>query len=794
MHQHPCERNRNSVPTLQRALVLIAMTATHGAIAQDAPTAAKTHDGPRTAILLSETDRARIQHRLGLVVDTTAGVLDPFGRDAAVRKRLEAYFQHHTGEYVLPGEALAAAFVWWSNPSAKCRDQCAQVLRTVADTPPLLLRDPLEAVLALNLGWNALSPAERENLALRWAGFANPLSPADSPLVPHRFRQRLAGLALALTLDDLTERNAGWRNRRPALLNAAETYFAETFPAFLHARGLIPTGPAHAAVEESLTAIALELEAPLRARDTWNTRANVDRWMEHYVLASGLPGVGQRQFLRDDGTAAPPHPVQDLNDVQVLTAHLFATQTNHPAAVTVALRVEALLNAADAPDGSFLWSWAPVAFNVRGIPRVDTNQLPTGRNLQGAVLLRTAREPTAGVLWIDAGQPFLRRGQHFDAGSFLIRDNGPIVVEGGEDIEFVATAQRDGKQRLANESETFEFSDYYSMSVAHNCMLFWDAARRPEWYGRRLRALGGQNPLEGTLREFSETVLNQGRVGGKLEAYRTHSTGAAYVRVNLARAYERRTVALYTREFVLLPERLLIVVDRARYSSPRVVPTWLLQLPTRPTANRAPLADSQQIAGDDSNGGVWRFDDTPEIAWRADASHVKLMPLFPPRTRVALAGGPAKRQRVVHPRWGVQTYIGGSPDSFERLINPSGRGVYENAWYRVGQATTLGPEFGVRPHWGRVEVEPRLGNAQEVLLIHALAWSPSGTPDRARVRVEREAQLLRLEWQSASSRGVLLLPLEEPGGELRFAVQEIEPWPLKSEIQADGPLPTVGDE
>ena len=71
--------------------------------------------------------------------------------------------------------------------------------------------------------------------------------------------------------------------------------------------------------------------------------------------------------------------------------------------------------------------------------------------------------------------------------------------------------------------------------------------------------------------------------------------------------------------------------------------------------------------------------------------------------RVAVVGGPARRLLIPDGRHKDRLYVGSDPEAFERLIVPSARPKPANAWYRLGKPTLLGPQFGVRPHWGRVD-------------------------------------------------------------------------------------------
>jgi hypothetical protein len=404
------------------------------------------------------------------------------------------------------------------------------------------------------------------------------------------------------------------------------------------------------------------------------------------------------------------------------------------------------------------------------------------------VVLRGGVEPNAAVIWIDAGQPFLRRGQHFDAGHFLIHAGGHLVVEGGDDVEFEATYSKEGLQRLGNVRGSFDFAQYLTATIAHNSMLFWDAARVPRWYGRLYAPAGGQVPQERTCTDFATPLEARPRMTAKLLAY-GQQPEAAYAALDLTAAYDPRTIEQYTREFVFFQGRVLIVIDRAKTTSPRIIPTWVVNVPARPRVDGEDLAATARVAGSNNDAGVWRYDDARWLHWRERDGALWLQSLRPAPRKLAIVGGPARRLTIAEGPHKGKTYVGGDPDSFERLILPSGRPKAANAWYRLGRPTLLGEQFGVRPHWGRVEIEPAEGGRRHLFATAMVIDQPEAVgPPEIRAE-EADAQLMIHVSLGGKQTRVVVPGADAIGGELQVEDGEPRRWTFPSSVAADEPLP-----
>ena len=478
--------------------------------------------------------------------------------------------------------------------------------------------------------------------------------------------------------------------------------------------------------------------------------------------------------------------------LQPLTAHLVAARTRDPAAAVVADRVVAAMYGTESTPTVTLWRWVPAVFDLRGVPRADLDRLPNARLMDGAVVLRNTAAPLATSVWIDAGQPFLRRGQHFDAGSFLIRAGGYLVVEGGDDIEFEARHSKGGEQHLGDRGETFDFGQYATASIAHNCLLFWDAARVPHWYGRRFAPSGGQTPIEGTCTDFAAPLDAQSRQTARLLAYGNRDQ-AAYVALDLAPAYDPRTVEQYTREFVFLWGRVLLVVDRATTANIRAVPTSIVNIPARPTADGADLTPEARVAGSENDAGVWRCDRARRLRWTDRNGGIWFHSLLPADRSLAVVGGPARKLVIAEGPLAGRTYVGGDARSFERLILPANRSKTANAWYRLGRPTLLGPQFAVRPHWGRVEIEPNRHDGR-YLFINALVIDEATAKNAPDITADAGPDGVRISIDLSDARAVLTLPATHAiGGAMRADKPTTFEWTLPEEVAVDPPLPIRGE-
>lgn len=742
-------------------------------------------------LLLSAADLPRLRHTCGVGPPGEAAAWGRFAARAADFQALRAHFSRRVDGVALPGEVLAAAFLHLVDPRAPEDAARLALVAATLEQPPGVTADELELAVALDWCWEGLPPQTRRDFINAARQRAEPLDPGDSPLDPRRFRARLAALALALAVDRARDPSPSWSALRERLLAAGREHLASRFGTFVSWRGLSPTGPAAAAREECDTAVALELGGRLLGRDPWpEHRATVGRWLEHYLLATLEHPRLAHHFIRDDGRLAPLTPAPSWEALLPVTAHLIAARARDPAAARVADRVEAALRSA--PDDALagLWRWVPIAFDTTGVPRCDLARLPPARNFGGAVLFRGGDGPDATAVWIEAGQPYLRRGQHFDAGHFLIYRGGHLAVGGGDDVAFEAVPGKGGAQGLGQERGPFDFEQYCTATIAHNAVVIWDPAGVARWYGALYRPVGGQRCIDGTCTDFITPLEAQGRLTARQLAYGCDGA-CGYLALDLAPAYEPRTLRAYTREFIFLWGRALVVVDRLHLATGRLTPTWIINLPARPQVDGRDLGDEARSAGVDGAAGVWGCDAVRWLRWTDGDGALWLTAPLPAPKRIRVVGGPARRQVVTRGPHAARVYIGGEPDGFERLILPADRRGALNAWYRLGEPTLLGPEIGKTPHWGRIEIEPARPAAQ-VTFLTVLVSAPADAAAPPEALLEQTGDDFVLRLAADGDRAVLRLPAGAAiGGALESDGPGAVAWTLPLEVAADPPLPAA---
>ena len=223
----------------------------------------------------------------------------------------------------------------------------------------------------------------------------------------------------------------------------------------------------------------------------------------------------------------------------------------------------------------------------------------------------------------------------------------------------------------------------------------------------------------------------------------------------------------------------------------RAIPTWVLNLPARPRVDGADLLDTARVAGTTNDGGVWRCDEAKWVHWTDRDGGLWLTAPLPAPKCLRVVGGPARKLVLKDDRYAGRTYVGGDADSFERLIIPAERHGARNAWYRLGEPTLLGPEFGKTPHWGRIEIEPTQHDAPIVFLT-VLITDRADAERAPTVDYKSEDDGIVVRLRAGDDQATLRLPsAAQTGGAIELGGSRPVTWTLPSDVQPDEPLPTV---
>lgn len=742
-------------------------------------------DHPR--LLIQPKDLPRLRAQCGIVeADNVTGA--GFAADAEAYRALRSYFTARLSVSdtlasvgALPGELAAAAFLHLIQPDDPADLGRIRLIDGVLRQPLLLADDPLEHVIALDWCWDALSPETRQLFLEQIRERAAYLSEADSPAEPPAFRARLLTLAAALAVTETDVANPSWLVMRREAINAARKYFEAVFPTYLEMRGLAPSSPSAAADEELCIVLAVELAERLDPELGWKKYGpQVARILEHYLLVSGDDPTVSRQFLRDDAGEAPLTPAPDWRRMWPLTAQLLAARTNDPAAATMALRGRVAAQRARTDVGR-LWQWIALALPTDA-KTLDLARIPSARNLESAIVFRGAAEYGAPVIWIDTAPFHVRRRQHFDAGSVLMRAFGAdLLVNAGDNIRDEAVADKRGEQRLGDRDRSFVFEQFYNSTIAHNCLLFHDPARAYHWEDRVYEPMGGQRPFEGPCVEFPRTLDQHDRRVARILAFGA-GPDVGYAAVDLKSAYDDRTVESYTREYIHILDRGLLIIDRTLASKPRVAPAVVFNIPGQPTIGLAHLATAERLEGASDDAGVWDVGGQHWLRWTHDAGAMWLKRLAPDEGRMTVAGGPGREIAIKSGAFAGRRYMGGGPDTFERLISLSRFGSPRNAWYRLGEPTVLGGEVGRQRHWGRIEIEgsDRVRRNVFVTLLIADRAAITREPE---ITFDAEGDQMSIGLELDGRAALIRVPADlRIGGVVSFAARPTVPFRLPERV------------
>ena len=766
------------------ALTLTAFSTLPSAVAQEQAAVVTTAQHPR--LIFKPDDVARIRHWCGVQRDQRESDAT-YGENRLDYRAVRAYFRTPLGDQALPGEILGAAFLHLIEPEDPEDARRMSWLERRLTYPDWNTMQPLELAIAADWCGPDLDDSTRRSLLLAAEAIETPLSDEVSPFSSRKFDQALFSLALAVAIGPEDEASRAWAGRRGRLLEAGTDYARTALPTLLACRTPTPTSPEAAASEETNIALLLEILSAATERDQWPRHTTTLRsWMEHYIVARPPDVDPALLFIRDDSNGAAIHPAAPLAGLHPTAAHLFAVRTRSAAAFTVANRVTKYLRNPEAGARAGVWRWVPAALHCVDCDAIDELRLPEARNLGGGVVLRGMLAGAETRIWIDAGPPRLRQGQHYDAGHFLIYRGGYQTVMASDDVSSASRETRGGARRLGNARSSFDIEQFEQAAIAHNCLVFEDPAYRPTHYGREFLPTNGQALPESSCLGGSATDSAHAQ---RIVAYSTQP-GAAYVALDLTGAYDRELVRTYTREFFWLDDCILVIADRWRCPHGRVAPTAVIQLPAMPTSGGVPLGENSRGRGGDRPSGVWLLDNNAMVDWRSGSGATIARFIQPKGEELRVVGGPAERLNTDPDGHSGISYVGGGANTYERLIHPADRTQKLNAWFRIGTVTGLGPAVGVMPRWGRIEFETARGDEPQQLFT-VLVVQDAGPVDLPEIASEHTeaGTILKIEHDERAVELRLPDGLRR-GGEVTLLRTGLK-WQVPDQVLGDPPFVTL---
>jgi hypothetical protein len=739
------------------------------------------------SLIFKPDDVPRVRHWCGIQRDEREPD-ETYGVARLDYRAVREYFRMELGETALPGEILAAAFLHLVEPEDPDDARRMGWIERRLTHPDWTTLNPVEYALALDWCAGDISSVARRSLLLAAQDHEQPFSAEITPFTQRTFDAALFGLALAVAVGPEDESSRAWVSRRGRLIEAGTEYARKSLPHYLDCRTPAPTSPALAAEEETCTALLIEVLSAATGRDLWSRHGTtLRRWMEHYIIARPPGADPPLLFIRDDGNGGIIHPAGNLSSLHPLVAHLFACRTRAAAANTVADRVATQLRHPPDAQHAGSWRWVPAALRSDYSEVVDEARLPVARNLGAGIVLRGQPSGAETRIWIDAGQPRYRPGQHFDAGHFLIHRGGYQTVMAADDVSSLVRPGIGGKARLGTAVTEFDFEQFQMAGISHNCMVFEDPAYRPTSFGRIFLPGNGQD-LQVQSSEPTEREQGVLPPPARIAGYSTQP-GAAYVALDLTGAFDRHLVRTYSREFFWLDERFLVIVDRWRCPHSRVTPTVMLQLPVQPTIGGVKLPEPTHGPGGDPPAGIWQLETDAMLTWSSRSGAVAMRHFFPQAKELRIVGGPAERLNTDPDGRSGLSYVGGSADSFERLILPADRSKRFNAWFRIGKATRLDPAIGVLPRWGRIELETFRSDEPQRLITALVIHDAGGTELPVFAAEENEGRT-QIAIEYANRRVSLALPPGlRRGGEVQVPASNLS-WIVPQQVLLDPALPT----
>ncbi len=688
-------------------------------------------------------------------------------------------------------DLLAPAFMHLIAGQLGLPDRYTQyVTRCLLD--PLTRRLDLDGLVALDLCWDAVPRDDRDRVAARVAETLAPIEPADSPLSHFTYHRRLLAAAGALVIHESRGfQERATEDRVARMLAAFDAHVAGPLVQFCRQRGGVPTSGENGVWEEADTVLALEIWRNGAGIDLWpELGGHVGRWMDHYFYADTEHPALDHGFIHDDGSLIPRRAGTVLRGFAPAVPWAIARRTKDPIATWCANR--GFTSSPAGPTEIDRFCWVRLLYGPLDQPEAARRDAPLGRSFGGGwVAMRTGWEPGDTVLLFDAGQPYWRARQHFDAGQFQIHRKGRLAIDAGDDVTHEADLLKEGETLIGGKPG--DWDHYYQATIAHNCVTVADPSVDMQLYGRTWIAMGNQRLIEHDYDPTRGDVNGTPRRTGRLTAFQTN-VFFTYASADLSHAYPPQAVLAMQRSILTLTAGAVLVLDRVNAVRPNSRKTWHLQMQVLPRVQAADafqdLAAAHQLHGVDATAGIWALgDDQPWLEMTHGEGRLFVRTLLPADAKRRVLGGPMKPRTIPAGPFAGQEYFGGDPLGYEHRLWPAWHLRAPNAAYTLGSPTSLGPQFGVGRTWGRLDVAP-LGDAAEVTFLHLLIPTDATVPNPPDVKFALRDNLAALDLSLGGS-GIhvdLGLAAEPPPG--RVTIRSA----ASSTVLFDKPLATAVED
>ncbi|GMV95758.1 MAG: hypothetical protein AMXMBFR83_01290 [Phycisphaerae bacterium] len=741
-------------------------------------------------LLITRDDVSALRVRCGTAPggDDAAGTRGPIGSQREALARLRAAANEIMKGPPRADDLYAPALLHLLTGDPQAPDAYSRYVADALLNPDRRLFE-MDAIVALDWCWDALAPSTRRQILERLPLVPQRLDGSVSPVDHLTFQARLCGLAQAVCCHDRAA-PADDVEVLEEIISAGFAYLTGPFADFCRRKGALPTSSANGIWEEADAVLAVELLRTGLGHNLWPALADsLGRCLEHYFYADTESPLVAHGFIHDDGTQAPARPGQVYRGFVPAVPFAVARQVRDPIATWYAAR--ALPRTEPSVSDVERYLWVRLIYGPVEGAEAARRACPLGRHFGGGwVAMRSGWEPGETVLLFDAGQPFWRSRQHFDAGHFLIYRKGRLTLQSGDDVTFEAVPQKQGGTFIGGRPD--DWDRYFQSTIAHNCITVFEPGRPGGvLYGRPWPAAGNQRLIAHDYAPAQGTPAQAGRQTGKLIAFETN-TFFTYAAADLTPAYSPENVQELTRHVLMAHKGIVLVLDRLVAARDRSVKTFHLQLPSAPV-DLTTQGGFKQVFGTDRNAGIWEL--TTAQGWlqvNQGQGSLLVRTLLPANGSRRVIGGPMKPQTIPIGPLANRVYYGAAPGGFEYRMAPATILHAPSAYYKLGNPNTLGDSFGTGSAWGRYDVSPS-EPTNEIIFLHLLVPGDSANVTVPEVNVEAVnapamlnlrmgSELIRIDLENRNRRPTHFTQSDKDGNilfkkELKYSVSDNPPLP-----------------